>query len=354
MVTPNNIFDKILGNRILLHLLFWLVALLIFPLYAIGFQPFLASLAIKGFYLPIQILAFYYLVYHQVPTYLYEKKYLHFIVLMLLGTVVFCSLTRLIEVYLLYPYLKYLYPKSTLPVYDPNAYIEILSNPFVNIFKTGLDIYVTVFIAAAIKFLKLRFEEKQQIAFLQKEKAKAEVNFLKAQVNPRVLSKTLYQLHTLTKEKSDAAPEVVIKLSDMLDYMLYQCNAPKVLISKEIELVQNYLDLEKLRYGDDLTIHFYHELENNFSEITPLLLLSLVEAAFLNKEGVLPKSANIEILLKQKGEQLNFKIFSNLNTFNKSAENNFKKQLELLYPNQYELEMSDKKEEYALTLNLQL
>lgn len=354
MTKTNTIFDKILGNRIFLHILFWLAALLIFPFYAIGFQPFKVSLIIKAFALPVQMLAFYYLVYYQVPKYLYKKKYVRFIIFMLLGAVVFCTLSRLVEMYLFYPSFKYWYPRSNAPAYDPNAYIEILSNPFLNVFKKGLDDYVTVFIAAAIKFLKLRFEEKQQIALLQKEKAKAEINFLKAQVNPRVLSKTLHQLHTLTKEKSDAAPEVVIKLSDMLDYMLYQCNASKVLIRKEIELVQNYLDLEKLRYGADLTIHFYHELENNFSEITPLLLLSLVEAAFLKEEGVLPKNAKVEILLKQKGAQLNFKIFSHLNTFNKDAESNFKKQLELLYPEQYQLERSDNEEEYALTLNLQL
>ncbi len=341
-----NIIEKIFQNRILSHTLFWLSTLIIFAVYGMGIGwSFLVGFIMKLFFLPVQMAATYYLLYYQIPKFLYKKKYIRFVISFGLSALVFCTLAHLVEDFGLVKVMK---------GYSDNIHTfwEILANPFANVGYSAEDIYLTVFIVTGLKFIKDRIDEKTEMDILEQEKAKAEINLLKAQINPRILSKTLHQLHKLTKEKSDAAPEVVIKLSEMLDYMLYQCNDPKVLITNEINLVQNYLDLENLRYGDAITIIFFHSLENKFSEITPLLLLSLVESAFLKKEESLPKDAKVEIILKEENEQLSLQLLSNLVQEEKLIDTSFKKQLELLYPNQYQLSEEVKEGVYSLSLSL--
>lgn len=342
------IIERIFQNRILTHVLFWLSTLIIFPIYGMGLNiSFAAGFIIKIFFLPIQIAATYYLIYYQIPTFVYTKRYTRFFISLGLSAIVFCTLAHFSEDFGLAKILR---------GYTNNIHTfwEIISNPFGNIGYNAEDIYLTVFIATGIKFIKQILEEKRELTLLEREKTTAEISLLKAQINPRILSKTLHQLHQLTKEKSDAAPEVVIKLSDILDYMLYQCNTPKVLIRNEIDLVQNYLDLEKLRFGDALTINFYHSLDNQFSEITPLLLLSLVESAFGEKEATLPPNAMLEILLREKNGQLHCELSSNLTNEVNGLADDFKKQLALLYSAQYELTITEKEQRYALDLVLTL
>lgn len=346
-----NIIEKIFQNRILSHTLFWLSTLIIFAIYGMGIGwSFLVGFVMKLFFLPIQIAATYYLLYYQVPTFLYKKRYFRFAISLGLSALVFCTLAHLIEDFGLVKVMK---------GYSDNIHTfwEIVSNPFANVGYSAEDIYLTVFIVAGLKFIKDRIDEKTEMDILEQEKAKAEINLLKAQINPRILSKTLHQLHKLTKEKSDAAPEVVIKLSEMLDYMLYQCNDPKVLISKEIELVQHYVDLKKLEHGDHLEITFYHSLENKFSKITPLLLLTMVELYFqTNAAAILTyPDPSLEILLKETGHQLDVEIYSKYLLPTMSSTINFRKQLDLTYPDSHTFDSGGDSEQtkFHLTLNLE-
>ncbi len=342
-----NIIDRILNNRVLAHILFWASTLIIFPIYTkiIGI-PFLAAFFIKLFFLPVQILATYYLIYYQIPKFMYQKRYVRFGISLLLSILLFSTLANLVEDLGL---------AQIMTGYEdePHSLSEILSNPFANVEYNAEDVYLTVFMVTAIKFIKQQIEEKTQMTILEQEKTNTEIKLLKAQINPRILSKTLYQLHELAKNKSDRAPEVVIKLSEMLDYMLYQCNAPKVLIEKEIELIQHYLDLEKIRYGDQLKLKFFHSIDNKFSEITPLLLLSFIESFFPQTENT-PANPSMEILLTEKEDLLNLKLISNLINDNSSNHNNIKKQLALLYPEQYTLTSDSKNGMQSVELNVQL
>ncbi len=348
MTTEVKFIERILQNRIVAHILFWLSTLIIFPLFGMSFGlPFAVGFLIKLFFLPIQIIATCYLIYYQIPTFLYQKKYVKFGLSLFISALIFCTLAHLSEDFGLTKFLSGY--RNTV-----HTFWEILANPFANIGYNAEDIYLTVFLVTGLKFIKQRIEKKTQIEVLTQEKVTAEINLLKAQINPKILSKTLHQLHILTKEKSDAAPEVVIKLSEMLDYMLYQCNSPSVLINNEIELIQNYLDLEKLRFGDNININFFHDLTNQSAEIAPLLLVSLVETAFLKKGEALPTDAKVEIILQEKEEKLDFKILSNLANEETIEVEDFKKQLALLYPNQHKLKIETKGAVCVLDLSLNL
>lgn len=348
MEAPNNIIAQILENRVLTHVLFWLSSLIVFPIYGMSFNiPFEAGVIIKFFFLPAQILATYFLIYYQIPKFFYQKKYVKLVFSFCVSLLVFSTLGHCLNDFFITPQLRNY-------SHTPHTLWQILRNPFPSIWYNAEDIYLTVFIFAGLKFIKDRIAEKTEMEVLEQEKANAEINLLKAQINPRILSKTLHQLHILAKEKSDAAPEVVIKLSEMLDYMLYQCNSPKVLISNEIELIQHYLDLEKLRFGEDLTITFFHHLTNPSAEVAPLLLVSLAESAFLKKGEVLPPNAKVEIILQEKDDQLDFKILSNLIIPSSIENTDFKKQLNLLYPSQHQLAIHSKKNTNVIELILDL
>lgn len=340
--------DRLLQNRILIHCLFWLSTTIFFGVYgSVMGIPFLAGIIIKFFFLPVQILATYYLIYYQVPTFLYPKKYLRFAISFFLSVLVFCTLAHLVEDFGL----------AKVAVGYTNVihtFGEIVRNPFANVGYSAEEVYPTVFIVAGLKFIKQRLEEKTQLDVLEQEKANAEIKLLKAQINPRILSKTLYQLHQLTLDKSEEAPEVVVKLSEMLDYMLYQCNDPNVLVSNEIPLIQNYLDLEKLRHQPNLSIRFYHEFANSTASVTPLLLLTLVESLINKIPTNLANDANFELFLVEETNRLKCTILSNVIPANTPLDEHVKKQLDLLYPNQYNLSTTQTNEVYKLNLYLNL
>ncbi|MEM8969443.1 MAG: sensor histidine kinase [Bacteroidota bacterium] len=209
--------------------------------------------------------------------------------------------------------------------------------------------------------IKDRGIEKQKIEMLKQEKANAELNFLKAQIHPHFLFNTLNNLYALTLEKSDEAPEVVAKLAEMLDYMLYRCQDEKVPISQEIALLKNYIDLEKLRYGDRLTLDFTHSVDNPQTPIAPLILISIVENAFKHGVSSVVGPAVVSISLEVLNGRLNFNVINSKPTVTEEDSmdcrkgigvQNAQRQLDLLYPNQYEWHTEEHAETYKVHLSL--
>jgi LytS/YehU family sensor histidine kinase len=222
--------------------------------------------------------------------------------------------------------------------------------------------YVYAFVMMLIKTVKTRFEERHKIQLLQKEKATNELKFLKGQIQPHFLFNTLNNLYSLTLAKSDLAPKVVLKLSELLDFILYQSHQETIPISKEIELLEGFIDLESLRYGDKVAINFQHTSENEYIQVSPLLLLPMIENAFKHGVSGRVKKAEIRINLQVTPEELNFEIYnSKPNTVvskeligNGIGNVNLKRQLELNYPNAHSLNMNDTPTSYQVNLTLQL
>ena len=154
------------------------------------------------------------------------------------------------------------------------------------------------FFSPTILLLLFQFYRNQQrLAKINEQKKTAELTALKHQLNPHFLFNTLNNVYALAVKKSDKTPEVISKLSDMLDYMLYRCDEEYVPLAKEVGLIENYLTLEKIRYGDRVNITFDTCLEHEV-KIAPLLLLTFIENAF--KHGVSQEihRATIDISLK--------------------------------------------------------
>jgi LytS/YehU family sensor histidine kinase len=211
--------------------------------------------------------------------------------------------------------------------------------------------------------LKLSLDWYGQQLLIQKitvEKLHAEVDFLRAQVNPHFLFNVLNNLYALTLKKSELAPDVVLKLSEMMEYMLYDSTDEKVLLEKEVTYLKNYIELEQLRLRDESAIRLHVNALFDGQEIAPLLLLPLVENAF--KHGLSTQSKN---------GWLTVKIGLHQSTLSVVVENakapvlvskskggiglgNLRKRLELLYPSRHHLAVEDKKDTFLVKLEIEL
>jgi LytS/YehU family sensor histidine kinase len=211
-----------------------------------------------------------------------------------------------------------------------------------------------------LRFAEDWFELEARRKEIEHEKLAAELNFLKAQINPHFLFNTLNNLYYLAYSKSENTAEVVAKLSQMMRYMIYDSNHPNVLLSKEIEYMQNYISLERLRLNDQIPIKF--EVIGNAENlrITPLIFITFLENAF--KHGVSnsnPKAwVNVTIQLQDK--QCVYTVENSLVEKPESSEKsgiglqNVKRRLDLSYPNQYKLITENKKDVYLVQLTLTL
>ena len=357
MDKKNNLIDWIIQNRFISHLLFWLLVFISLPILAVlnsgSIEKTIThSLAL----LPAQLLASYFLVYYQVPKLLFKKKYFRFGTSFILSVYVFLVFSNFSSMYLSNLFTPNSFKEKTL--------IEILSDPFHLAVVYFPSVYVFVFLMLMIKAFKDRFEERHQLEVLQKEKATTELKFLKSQTNPHFLFNTLNNLYALTLDQSEKAPDVVLKLSDMLDYMLYQCKDAEVPLVKEIDFIQDYIDLESLRYGKKLILNFTHHLHSPNVMIAPLILISFVENAFKHGASNNLKDSIIEIDLTTNQKQLCFKVFNTRPSKNDSSKknesqdgiglSNAKRQLELNYKNNHDLNSNKTDTNFQIELNINL
>ena len=352
-----NLADLILQKRGLRHVLFWLLVLLLQTLSASSYYDgFGKAFNHKLITLFPQILASYCLVYYQVPKLIFKKKYLLFALSFIVTSYCFSALARVMIVHIV----EDLYRT---PPFSQESIWEILTDLNYLIKRYFFSVYTVAVGMLVAKLVMQNFEEKSKREQLEKKKIAAELNFFKAQIHPHFIFNTLNNLYALTIQKSDKAPETVIKLSEMLDYMLYQCNDRFVTIEKEFKLINNYIDLEKLRYGDRLSLTLVHEIDNVSTPISPLILISLIENSFKHGASGSLINPSIKIRLIVKDKMLEFSIFNTKNQTQQADKDGYKKgiglkntksQLELIYPNKYDLEINEQDDSYTVKLKIDL
>lgn len=216
-------------------------------------------------------------------------------------------------------------------------------------------------IGGFIKFFKYWYAEQQQKIQAEKEKLNAELELLKAQLHPHFLFNTLNNLYSLVYEKSDKAPQMLMRLSGLLSYVLYECKADEVLLSKEISIIKDYVALEKERYGDRLEVSFNFSGDIDDKMIAPMLLQPFIENAF--KHGTSEQIGKVwmSIDLSVKENQLYFKVINSCDNNPVATPEkpgvgieNVKKRLGLLYPGKFELQNGIEGDVYIVSLSLEL
>ncbi|MEM7373387.1 MAG: sensor histidine kinase [Bacteroidota bacterium] len=349
--------DHKLENQWIRHLVFWLVIFFIYyTFYTFGlYESFFVFIINFLSLLPAQIMAAYLTVYVLIPKLIFHKKYFLFFLSLLLSGYVFLVLTRILTVYMVEVILE--------RGYHQDSIIAILMDIKHLLARYLMVVYLPPALMAILSMLRSRVEEKRLFDAMRMEKTTAELNFLKAQIHPHFLFNTLNNLYALTLRKSDAAPEVVLTLSSMLDYMLYQCNDPRVPINKEIQLIENYIQLELLRYGERLDLRFDHQVDDPHSMIAPMILLSFVENAFKHGASGDILQPKVYLSLSVYQNHLSFEVFNTKTKIAQSDDRNFKqgigqsnvqRQLDLVYSGSHRLNIEETADTYSCHLDIDL
>ncbi|MEP1487354.1 MAG: histidine kinase [Algibacter sp.] len=343
---------KIILNKIvqiILHSVFW-CAVLLFYTYFFGFDSndFSYVLSFSLFLMPITIATTYVSIYKLIPDYLITKRYFQF-GLYSLYTVIISTYLILLSVFFGLVYLSNFKYTNMAPISR-------------NLVFVAIAVYLVVIIVSAFKLLKLNLKHTEKTKKLetkiletQLKLKEQELNYLKMQIHPHFLFNTLNTLYGFALQKAEETPEMILKLSNLLDYLLYQVDKPFVFLSSEINHIKDYIELEKMRFNDTLNISFTTNELIEDVEVPPMLLIPFIENSF--KHGTIKAGRlDIKICLYSENKTIKFRI-ENTNTKSQISEKgigleNIKKRLELLYKNNYNLSITNENETFIVNLEL--
>ncbi len=331
----------------IIHIIFWILLFSILILLEQTNENTFFTLSNELINLSFYMIIVYLNLGYLIPVYLKKKNILTYIFLLLLA----CILLTPIKTMALHIKL------SDFPSYQSKLFQKQTGYFFVFVIISG---FTTIGNIVVDWFAQITLRQQ-----LENKNMQSELQFLKSQINPHFFFNTLNSLYSLTLKKSDLAPEIVIKLSDMMRYMLYECNEKKVYLSKEILYLQNYIDLEKLRQGNSIDIKFEIKGDTEEKYIAPLLLINFLENAFkhsLNTSQEIKRYVHIKLDVNELN--LNFNIVNNKSQQAANNENltlvggigleNVNRRLQLIYPNRFELNILNLQQEYIVNLILQL
>jgi LytS/YehU family sensor histidine kinase len=209
--------------------------------------------------------------------------------------------------------------------------------------------------------MKQSWLKQQETLQVAREKAKAELQLLKSQIHPHFLFNTLNNVYFLTLTASQKAPEMLEKLTDMLRYILNECNRSYVPLEKEIKMIEDYMALEKIRYGDRLKMDLEIKGDYKNKMISPLLLIPLVENSFKHGASKMLQHPWVSLNVTVEGQYL-FLLLSNSRPEETILQqhnghiglNNVKKRLQLLYPTAHELSIVNGTDSYEVFMKIDL
>lgn len=346
-----------MSKRIFQHALFWLLYILSYAVLSLLFagpsdlayppvQRFFRFLLSELIFLPWKVIPFYFLFYYLIPRYFQRGRYFTF-GLMFSGMLIIC----------IFGYRTMITPLSDL-LYNETPSFQVYS--IERLLYTLTDILPALAIAATVKLLKGRVAFQQKEANLRREKQQAELNFLKAQTNPHFLFNTLNNLYGLARRNDRQTAPSILKLSSIMRYILQECSAPAIPLSSEIRIIEDYIELERLRYNDRLQVEFDRSIDQPEYPIAPLILLPFVENAFKHGAGEARFDIEIRIALVLSRGQLQFHI-SNTTDQDHGTDlkkgtglQNVSRQLELIYGDHYQLDIRPEAGIFSVHLNVDL
>jgi sensor histidine kinase YesM len=296
----------------------------------------------------------YFVIYYLIPNYLLTKKYwlfalysfytlifsTHLIVLTMLGCFVFLSNFKI----------------ANMPPMSRN-YIFIL-----------ILVYLVVGLVSFVSLLNHNFktisknkELQNKILETQLQIKNQELHYLKKQIHPHFLFNTLNTIYGFALKQSKDTPEIILKLSNLLDYILYQVNKPKVSLKEEVLHIKEYIELEKIRFQDTLKVNFESNTISEKAEIAPMLLIPFVENAF--KHGNLVNGfLTVEAEVSLNANELFFTIKNTVSNTEDEVTNevnengigleNIQKRLDLLYSTNYKLQVENKQGWFVVNLKI--
>jgi hypothetical protein len=334
--------------RVLRHVTYWVFHTLAWAAFWIvigtpgSYGLYLINMAI---WLPIFILFGYPMAYWAVPHFLLKGRILQFLGIILVWAFVGMVVDEWYKDYIMIPLQKALHQKYILPE-GPQAFC-----------------YLCITTAAAvpmiIQFFKHWKSKQQDWLDAQQEKVVAELQLLKAQVHPHFLFNTLNNIYSVSLENSPKTPALILKLSSLLSYMLYDCKAAEVRLQKELEIMKNYIELERERYGNNIDISWNENGEIQDQFVAPLMILPFLENAFKHGTSEQLEKSWLSVDVSVEANRLKVKIANSKNVYATVRGNglgiaNIRKRLEFIYPHRHELKLSDEGHFFVIALMIQL
>lgn len=295
--------------------------------------------------------ACYAFIYFLLPRYLVQSKWLKLLAgTLLLGILIFAA--GYVQYKWVFPFVNSLFgspaDSSSMPLLWNSTSIGLLNTPKV------------LAAAAIIKLMKYWWVKQKEKEALEREKISTELELLKAQIRPGFLFNTLNNIYAYSLAGSPRASEMVLKLSDLLSYMLYECDKHWVPLEKEVEMMKEYMVLEKIRQNESLEMELTVKGELGGKKIAPFLLLPYIENSFKHTSNM-TEHPWIHMEIKTEGDVFSLKLINGIME-NNSAElelqnnelANVKKRLTLLYPKKHELKTTKEGEMFVVLLKIQL
>ncbi|SFT03060.1 Histidine kinase [Zhouia amylolytica] len=229
-----------------------------------------------------------------------------------------------------------------------NSYFEVHKERVVSFLLIPIPFFIGLWV----------FEQWKWVKSLENDKKEAELALLKSQLNPHFFFNTLNNLYGLTVEKSDEAPEIVLKLSDMMRYTIYEGKHDCVPLINECSYLENYIDLHRIRYQKNIEIQFTHDIDKNV-EVAPLLFIVLLENAFKHGVESMAENAYIHLNLNTTPNKIEFQIENNFDISNANTKpgigiNNLKHRLNLIYPNRHRFKIIKENNTFIARLEITL
>jgi LytS/YehU family sensor histidine kinase len=283
--------------------------------------------------------------YWVIPQYLLKGKYLQFAFIILIWFTAGW-------------FLNYLFRAN---VFIPIQAVLHINNVVKDPWQPGSFLLLTTAAGSTclIVLFKYWFKKQQELLQAEKEKVSAELQLLRAQVHPHFLFNTLNNIYSFSLENSPKTPGLILKLSSLLSYILYDCRAEEVSLENETRIMKNYIDLEKERYGNKIEISWSVKGDISDKFISPLLMLPFIENAFKHGTSEQLEKPWLSVDISVTRDSLKCKIANSKNpnvTFNKLGIGieNVKKRLAFLYPEKHELKLKDAANFFVVSLWIQL
>lgn len=335
-------------KTILLHVTFWVVYTIIFTITDGGYNNrFIRAFYIEIAHLPLRLIVVYLNYFIFFPTLLLSGKYYKYALYTLFTIIAAAALQRGIMFYYVNPVL---FPDTS----DVITYFV----PY-KLLQAGVIITSPLMFMIGFSVLHFVFKLRDKAEKLEKENLQSELKFLRAQINPHFFFNTLNSLYGLAQERSDRAPEVVLKLSELMSFVLYETDQEKIPLSKEIKYIKNYIELEEIRYGDRFVCNLSISGDTDIS-IPPLLMLPFIENSF--KHGIKHESDKgwVNIYVGVNDRKFIFKVENSISTTNTKEKYNglgianVKRRLDLLFSGRYMLNCTRSGNQYQVRMEIEL
>lgn len=346
-------------NRVVAQALFWACLLGAMNLMFVGMKlP--PSFLLRNIFTVVSAIVLILLnAYFFVPRFFYKKQYGAFILAVSVGLLAMTLLSAALEFWVMKDVqipLPNISPMYGAPIIRPPSMI------FSPRYFMGLVIYTAVvMVSTVLESVQLHRQQEQVASQITNEKLATELKFLKSQINPHFLFNVLNNVYTLSIIKSDQTPDVVMKLSEMLRYMLYQSGYKWVMLEQEIAYIQNYIALQQLKDDEPFSVELEVSVQNPLAQIAPMLLIPFVENAFKHSKIEDTRHGWIKIGIHEFGNQLDFRASNSLpvGEFTKDVTggiglSNVQRRLELEYPEKNSLTIQQEAQSFQVHLKMSL